>query len=60
MINNSININKTSNHFSRQSNEHTKKNTTYDVENPGSGLIQAQTCGALSNYWLLVKKVYTL
>ena len=61
MINNSININKTSNHFSRQTNEHTKKLMTYDAGNPDSGMIQAQTCGGLNGLMgshVFVLKVY--
>ena len=40
MINNSININKTT-----VKPFNTKKAMTYDVENPGPGLGQAQKCG---------------
>ena len=43
MVNNSTNINKTNNNHSPQLTKHKKKNTTYDVGNPGPGLGQAQT-----------------
>jgi hypothetical protein len=47
IINNSTNISKTNNHRSPLLTEHTKKwgTMTYDVENPGPGLGQTQTCG---------------
>jgi len=35
MVNNSTNINKTNNNHSPQLTKHKKKNTTYDVGNPG-------------------------
>ena len=44
MVNNSTNINKINNHLSPQLIKH-KKNTTYDVENPGPHLGRAQRGG---------------
>ena len=41
MVNNFTNIYNTNNHLSPQLTEH-EKDTTYDTENPGSGLGQAQ------------------
>jgi hypothetical protein len=44
MVINSININKASNNLWTELTEH-RKTTTYDVENSGSGLGQAQKSG---------------
>jgi hypothetical protein len=46
MVNNSTNINKINNHLSSLLTEH-KKNMTYDVGNPDSGIGQAQKCGGV-------------
>jgi hypothetical protein len=43
MIINSTNNNKTNTHLSSELIERKKKNTTYDVGNPGPALRQAQT-----------------
>ena len=46
---------KTNNHLSPQLIEYNKKTTTYDVENPGPGLEQAQNVG-----FKLVSEIPTL
>jgi hypothetical protein len=46
MDNNSININKTNNHFYTASN--TNNTTPYDVGNPDDGLEQAHKCGGVN------------
>jgi hypothetical protein len=44
MVNNSTNINKTTNHFKQLN---SKKKTTHGVGNPDRGLGQSQICGWL-------------
>ena len=44
IVNNSIYINKTNNHTSHQTFEHTEITTTYGIRNPDSDLGQVQTC----------------
>ena len=54
MVNNFTNINKANNHLGLSPQIIIKKNTTYDVENPGSWLGQAQTRGRIKLVkWIL-------
>ena len=64
IVNNSSNINKTNNHFSRQF----FKYKTYDIGNPDPGLGQTQTCGGVKPvkvsepsphyYWIYNGNIY--
>jgi hypothetical protein len=49
MVNNSINNNKTNNHFSFQLIKHRIRQRHITLEIPDPGLGQAQTCGGVKN-----------